>query len=95
MREVAFRLVYLVWFLAFMATIYLALHIFVARLIRDPQSKVLAFLTIMTHPLTVPARSFLAPGTPETRVRGVTLGLLVCVWLLSRTLMALIGSGLA
>lgn len=95
MREVAFRLVYLVWFLAFMATIYLALHMLVAKLIRNPESKTLAFLTIMTHPLTVPARSFLTPGTPETRVRGVTLGLLVCMWLLSRTLMVLIGSGLA
>ncbi|MBK9064003.1 MAG: hypothetical protein IPL89_12535 [Acidobacteria bacterium] len=95
MREVAFRVVYLVWFLAFMATIYLALHMLVAKLIRNPESKLLAFLTIMTHPLTVPARSFLAPGTPETRVRGVTLGLLICVWLLSRTLMILIGSGLA
>lgn len=95
MREVVFRAVYLVWFLAFMATIYLALHMLVAKLVRNPESKVLAFLTIMTHPLTVPARSFLAPGSPETRVRGVTLGLLVCVWLLSRTLMVLIGSGLA
>lgn len=95
MREIAFRVVYLVWFLAFMATIYLALHMLVAQLVRNPESKVLAFLTIMTHPLTVPARSFLAPGSPETRVRGVTLGLLVCVWLLSRTLMVLIGSGLA
>ncbi len=95
MREVVFRVVYLVWFLAFMATIYLALHMLVAKLIRNPESKLLAFLTIMTHPLTAPARSFLAPGTPETRVRGVTLGLLVCVWLLSRTLMILIGSGLA
>lgn len=95
MREVAFRFVYLVWFIAFMATIYLALHVLLARLIRDPQSKTLAFMTVMTHPLTVPARSFLSPGTPETRVRGVTLGILVCVWLLSRTLMALLGSGLA
>ncbi|HQQ77060.1 MAG TPA: hypothetical protein PLB01_06865 [Thermoanaerobaculia bacterium] len=95
MREVAFRFVYLVWFLAFMATIYLALHMIVAKLIRNPQSKVLAFLTIMTHPLTVPARSFLGPGTPEARVRGVTLGGLVCIWLLARTVMAFLASGLA
>jgi hypothetical protein len=94
MREVAFRLVYLVWFLAFMATIYLALHMLLARLIRNPQSKVLAFFTIMTHPLTSPARSFLEPGTAETRVRAVTLGILVGIWLLSRTAMAFLASGL-
>ena len=53
----------------------LALHMLITKLIRNPESKLLAFLTIMTHPLTAPARSFLAPGTPESRVRGVTLRL--------------------
>lgn len=93
MREFAFRFVYLVWFIAFMATIYLAIHVFVARLVRNPESKLLAFLAIMTHPLTLPVRPFLAPGAPEARVRGVALGVLLCVWLLSRALMVLIASG--
>jgi hypothetical protein len=69
------------WFLAYMGVIYLGLHMLLARLIRRPESRLLWFFTVVTAPLIRPVRSLLPPGTPEGRVRAVTLGILVALWL--------------
>jgi uncharacterized protein YggT (Ycf19 family) len=81
--------------LFFMAAIYLALHVVFARFVA-PASPVLWFFGVVTGPLTRPVRRFLAPGTPETRVRLVALGVYVLLWLLSRSLfvsMGVVGRG--
>jgi hypothetical protein len=70
--------------LFFMAAVYLALHMVFARLIRGPQSPVLWFFSVVTAPLTRPVRSLLPAETAEARVRAVSLGLYVGLWLLSR-----------
>jgi hypothetical protein len=72
----------------FMASIYLLLHVIFARLITRPDSPVLWFFAVVTGPLTRPIRAFLAPGTPERRVRLVSLGVYVVLWLGSRILLA-------
>jgi hypothetical protein len=71
----------------FMASIYLLLHMVFARLITNPDSPVLWFFGVVTGPLTRPIRAFLAPGTPERRVRLVSLSVYVALWLGSRILL--------
>ena len=68
----------------FMAAIYLALHITFARFLRTSDSPVMWFFGVVTGPLTRPIRRWLAPGTPETRVRVVALVVYVGLWLVSR-----------
>ena len=78
--------------LFFMAWIYLALHMVFARVITDPRNPALWFFSVVTGPLTRPVRALLPPAAPESRVRVVSLGVYVALWLLSRvTLAALIG----
>ena len=72
----------------FMAFVYLLLHVVFARLIARPDSPVLWFFSVVTGPLTRPVRGWLAPGTPERRVRLVALGLYLLLWLGSRILLA-------
>jgi hypothetical protein len=74
--------------LFFMASIYLALHIALARLVTRPDSPVLWFFSVVTGPLMRPVRAVLAAGTPERRVRLVALGVYVGLWLGSRILLA-------
>lgn len=68
----------------FMAAVYLALHIAFAGLVRTPGSPALWFFGVVTGPLTRPIRGWLAPGTPETRVRVVALAVYAGLWLISR-----------
>ena len=72
----------------FMATVYLALHIAFARLVRTPASPVLWFFGVVTGPLTSPIRAWLAPASPEPRVRMLALGVYALLWLTSRVLFA-------
>lgn len=77
----------------FMAWIYLALHVLLARLVTNPQSPVLWFFAVVTGPLTRPVRTMLPPGTPEARVRTVSLAVYVGLWLLARVVLAGVQSG--
>jgi hypothetical protein len=88
MRDLALRLLVAVWFLAYMAAVYLALHALAARLSRRPDSRVLWFFSVVTTPLTRPVAALLPKGTSEARIRLVTLGLVLVVWLAARLLMA-------
>ena len=92
MDDLIFRALFILRFLAFMATVYLALHIVVAPWIRKPGSKVGAFFSILTSPLTRPMRAFLGPATPEPRVRLLTLAALVVIWLAFAALTARVGA---
>jgi hypothetical protein len=79
------------WFLCYMASIYLALHVVVARLIRAPDSRLLWFFSVVTAPLTRPVRALLPAGTPEARVRMVALGLYVVLLIAARLALAALG----
>ncbi len=79
-------------FVFFMAAIYLALHIAVARFVQAPASPVVWFFGVVTGPLTRPVRAWLAPGTPEPRVRVLALGVYVGLWLLSRVFFVWLGA---
>jgi hypothetical protein len=81
----------IVWFLCYMAGIYLALHMVVARMSRAPESRLLWFFSIVTSPLTRPVRALLPAGTPETRVRAVSLGLYVALLIVARLALAAMG----
>jgi hypothetical protein len=77
----------------FMAWIYLALHMLVARIVANPQSPVLWFFGVVTGPLTRPVRSLLPAGTPEPRVRTISLVVYVALWVVARVVLAgLIGA---
>jgi hypothetical protein len=75
----------------FMASVYLALHIVFARVLRRPDSPVLWFFSVVTGPLTRPVRALLPRGTPEARVRMLALGLYVVLWLTVRVVFVSIG----
>ena len=79
------------WFLCYMASIYLALHVMVARLSRAPESRLLWFFSVVTAPLTRPVRAMLPVGTPETRVRLVALGLYAALLIATRIALAAVG----
>ena len=69
----------------FMAWVYLALHVAFARLV-NPDNPALWFFAVVTGPLTRPVRAFLAPGTPEPRVRIVALVAYFALWVVVRAL---------
>jgi uncharacterized protein YggT (Ycf19 family) len=81
----------LVPFLFMMATVYLAVHILVARLIRSPQSQVLWFFGVVTGPLTRPVRACLPPGTADSRVRAVALVVYLVLWVVTDRVLKLPG----
>jgi uncharacterized protein YggT (Ycf19 family) len=91
MYELVHRCLVLVWFLAYMAAIYLALHMVVARLSRAPDSRLLWFFSVVTSPLTRPVRALMPPGTPEGRIRLVTLLVLVALWIGTRAILGMLG----
>jgi hypothetical protein len=91
MNELLYRFCVLVWFLAYMATIYLLLHIVVARFSRAPQSRLLWFFGVVTGPLLAPIRVALPPGMPESRLRWVALGVYAFVWLAMKVLLQRMG----
>jgi hypothetical protein len=76
-------------FVFFMASVYLVLHILFARfLVGNRPSATLWFFTVVTGPLTRPVRALLPRGASETRVRAVSLGVYLALWLVSRVLMS-------
>ena len=91
MAELGYRALVLVWFVAYMAALYLALHILVARLVRAPDSRLLWFFSIVTSPLTRPVRALLPAGTPEARIRLVALVSVAALWLVARALPGALG----
>ena len=91
MSELAHRCLVLVWFLSYMATLYLSLHMVVARLSRSPDSRLLWFFSVVTSPLTWPVRALLPPDTPEGRVRLIALLVLLTLWIGTRALLGTLG----
>jgi uncharacterized protein YggT (Ycf19 family) len=91
MDALVYRCLVLVWFLSYMATVYLALHMVVARLSRAPDSRLLWFFSVVTSPLTRPVRALMPPGTPDGRVRLITLLVLVALWIGTRALLGTLG----
>jgi hypothetical protein len=91
MHELAYRLLVLCWFVFYMAAIYLALHIVVARFSRAPGSRLLWFFSVITGPLTRPARLLLPPATPESRVRVIALGAYVALMVMARFAVSSLG----
>ena len=85
------RLLLVAGFLAYMAGIYLLVHIVFARLIRDPASPVLWFFSVITGPLTRPVRAFLPPGAPQSRVRWLALGVCAAIWLVTKVVLVRMG----
>jgi hypothetical protein len=91
MREPIRYLLVVLWFLSYMASIYLALHIAVARFSRAPGSRLLWFFSVVTGPLTRPVRALMPPGTPETWVRLAALGAYVALLIAARVALASFG----
>jgi hypothetical protein len=87
------RLVLLAGFLAYMAAIYLVLHMIFARLIRDPASRALWFFSVVTAPLTRQIRRFLPVDASDARVRVVALGAYATIWLITKVLVAWLRGG--
>jgi hypothetical protein len=85
----------LVPFVFFMASVYLALHILAARVVRRPDSPVLWFFGVVTGPLVRPLRALLPPETPEPRLRLIALAAYATGWLGSRALLGWLGSALS
>ncbi len=83
MDALIYRFLVLVWFLFYMAAIYLVLHIVVARFSRAPGSRLLWFFSVVTGPLTRPVRALVPSGTPEARVRAIALGAYVLLMLVA------------
>lgn len=91
MSELIHRLLVLLWFLSYMASIYLALHMLVARFSGSPGGRLLWFFGIVTSPLTRPVRRIVPAGTSEGRVRLITLLALIVLWAGTRTLLGVMG----
>jgi len=82
------RLLLVAGFLAYMAGIYLLVHVVFARLIRNPESPVLWFFSVITGPLTRPVRAVLPAGVSESRLRWAALGVCAALWLLTKVVLA-------
>jgi uncharacterized protein YggT (Ycf19 family) len=83
MGPLIYRLLVLLWFFFYLAAIYLALHIVVARFVRAPESRLLWFFSVVTGPLVRPVRALMPDGTPETLVRAVSLAAYVVLMLVA------------
>jgi hypothetical protein len=93
MDALIYRLLLLISFIAYMAAIYVALHIVVAHFSRSPRSQLLWFFSVLTGPLTRPVRRLLPQGITESQLRFVTLAVCVVIWLAARLLLAALGVG--
>jgi hypothetical protein len=91
MATLLYRLLLLISFVAYMAAIYVALHIVVARFSRAPGSRLLWFFSVLTGPLTRPIRSMLPNGMTESQVRYLTLAACIVIWLTIRLVLAGLG----
>ena len=93
MHTLVYRLLLLISFVAYMAAIYVALHIVVARFSRVPGSRLLWFFSVLTGPLTRSIRSMLPTGMTESQVRYLTLGACMIIWLATRVVLIGLGGG--
>jgi hypothetical protein len=91
MDLLVYRLLLLMSFVAYMAAIYVALHIVVVRFSRTPGSRLLWFFSVLTRPLMQPIRTVLPIGTTESQVRYLTLVACVVIWLVTRLLLVGLG----
>ncbi len=91
MREPVRYVLVILWFLGYMASVYLALHVAVARFTRAPDSRLLWFFNVVTGPLTRPVRALMPLGTPEARIRLVALGAYVALLIAARVALAGLG----
>jgi hypothetical protein len=91
MDTLVYRLLLLISFVAYMAAIYVALHIVVVHFSRVPGSRLLWFFSVLTGPLTRPIRSILPKGMTESQVRYLTLAACIVVWLAARLVLAGLG----
>ena len=91
MDMLVYRLLLLISFVAYMAAIYVALHIVVAHVSRTPESRVLWFFSVLTGPLTRTISRILPEGVTESRVRYLTLAVCVVIWLVTRLLLMVLG----
>jgi len=73
--------------LFFMASVYLALHVLFARFVTRPESPVLWFFSVVTRPVTRPVAALLPAGTPEPRVRLVSLAVYAALWIATRVIL--------
>ena len=88
MAALIYRLLLLISFVAYMAAIYIALHIVVAHFSRRAESRLLWFFSVLTNPLTRSIRRLLPEGLTESQIRYLTLAVCVGVWLVTRLLLA-------
>jgi hypothetical protein len=78
----------LISFVAYMAAIYVGLHIVVAYFSKTPGSRLLWFFSVLTQPLTRLLRAVLPSRMTESQVRYLTLLACVTIWLTIRLLLA-------
>ena len=93
MTAFTLRLLLVLRLLCFMALVYLALHVLVARLIANPHSKVLWFFSVLTAPLLWPLRAWRAPDVPTVRLLPVALGVYGVLWVLVVIVTQLVANG--
>jgi len=91
MDALIYRLLVLLWFLFYMAVIYLALHIVIARFVTASDSRVLWFFSVVTGPLTRPVRAMMPAGASEPRVRAVALVAYFLLMLIAHTIFRQLG----
>jgi uncharacterized membrane-anchored protein len=87
MAALIYRLLLLVSFVAYMAAIYIALHIVVAHFSRRAESRLLWFFSVLTKPLTRSIGRILPEGLTDSQLRYLTLAVCVAVWLVTRLLL--------
>jgi uncharacterized protein YggT (Ycf19 family) len=91
MDTVTYRLILLISFVAYMAALYVGLHIVVARFSKSPGSRMLWFFSVLTAPLLRPLRAVLPAQVTEAQLRYVTLAACIALWLAARLLLAVLG----
>jgi uncharacterized protein YggT (Ycf19 family) len=91
MYAVAYRLILLCSLIAYMAAIYVALHIIVAHFSKHPGSKLRWFFTVLTTPLLYPFRAIMPARVTEAQLRYVTLVVCLALWFATRLLLAALG----
>ncbi len=75
------QLLILLRFVIFVALFYLALHAILARLIANPDSKILWFFGLITSPLLYPVRIWFGADAPPASLRRKALLFYGMLWL--------------
>lgn len=80
MDDVGLRLLLLLRFVSFLALCYLLLEAVVCAVIKSPESKIRAFFSIITSPLTRPVRAALPPSATPESVRWTAIVSVFAFW---------------